>query len=159
VIVGQGKSLMITVLATCGLLAIALVFLIGLAVHGRVERYMDERQVLQALAGDEAASAAIADRRRPMPAGSPGRWFSPDSYPPDALRAGEEGRVRVRVAIDSNGSPIGCRVAQSSGHPALDNGTCGVVMAQGHFVPGTDGAGQAVAAIWDSPAVVWELEN
>jgi TonB family protein len=67
--------------------------------------------------------------------------------------------VRVRVAIDSNGSPIGCRVAQSSGHPALDNGTCGVVMAQGHFVPGTDGAGQAVAAIWDSPAVVWELEN
>jgi TonB family protein len=159
VIVGQGKSLMITVLATCGLLAIALVLLIGLAVQGRVERYMDERRVLQALAGDGAASAAIADRRQPMPEGSPGRWFSPDSYPLAALRAGEEGRVRVRVAIDSNGSPIGCRVAQSSGHPALDNGTCGVVMAQGHFVPVTNRAGQALAAIWESPRIFWKLEN
>jgi len=157
VIVGQGKSLMIAVLATCGLLMIALMFLIGLAVQGRVERYWDERQVLKALAGDEAASAAIAGRRQPMPAGNPGQWFGPDSYPLDALRSGEEGRVRVKVAIDSNGAPIGCHVAQSSGYPALDDGTCNVVMAQGHFVPGADRAGQAVAAIWESPGVVWKL--
>lgn len=148
---------MIVVLAACGVLIVAILFLAGLAVQDRVERFIGERRVLQALAAQATGTTASPGGLRPKPLGSPGAWFDPDSYPPTARRAGEEGSVRVKVAIDSDGAPIRCRILQSSGYADLDQGTCDVVMGRGRFAPARDAAGRAIPAIWNSPRVRWQL--
>ncbi|MBY8827844.1 energy transducer TonB [Hephaestia mangrovi] len=150
---------MIVVRAACGVLIVAILFLAGLAVQGRVERFIDERRVLQALAAEAPGKIANAAGLMPKPLGSPGAWFDPDSYPPTALRAGEEGSVRVKVAVDSDGVPIRCRVVQSSGYADLDQGTCDIVMRRGRFVPATDAAGHAIPAISDSFRIRWQLTS
>lgn len=48
-------------------------------------------------------------------------------YPNAALRAGDEGTVRVKVERDATGSPIQCAILTSSGHDELDRQTCKLV--------------------------------
>jgi protein TonB len=159
VIVGSGKSSMIVVLAACAVLIAAILFLAGLAVQHRVERFIAERRVLQVLAAGTPGTITNAAGPVPKPLGNPGAWFDPDSYPPSARRAGEEGSVRVKVAIGADGVPIRCRILQSSGYADLDQGTCDVVMGRGHFAPARDTAGHAIPAIWNSPRVRWQLTS
>ena len=42
------------------------------------------------------------------------------TYPPASRRAGEQGTVRLKVLVDTNGRPSNVAVAQSSGFPRLD---------------------------------------
>lgn len=96
------------------------------------------------------------------PIGNVGDWIGPDDYPLAALRAGEEGRVRVTLAIDAAGKPTGCAVAQRSGSWSLDNGTCLVMMRNGQFdraEPGQIGARPGEVRRWTSPPVRWMLPD
>lgn len=150
---------MIAVLTTCGLLIVGILFLTGLAVQGRIQRYLSERHVLKLLADDSTSPPSMPDSRRAKPLNSPGAWFETDDYPPAAVRAGEEGRVRVKVAISSEGMPIGCRVLTSSGYSPLDRVTCDVVMKKGRFRAAIGRAGEPIPAIWESPGIVWRLSE
>jgi protein TonB len=50
-------------------------------------------------------------------------------YPARSRRAGEQGWVVMRVLVDRTGRPAQVSVAQSSGHPALDEAALSAVRA------------------------------
>lgn len=107
--------------------------------------------LLQAGGGGGGGSRPAA-----TPVGSPGAWFGPDDYPPEALRSGAEGRVAFLVDVDVSGAPTGCHIVTSSGSSVLDNGTCAVLMTKGRFKPAHDASGKAVASTWSS-ATRWAI--
>lgn len=59
------------------------------------------------------------------------RWFDLDAYPPDALRAHEQGRVYALTLFDQSGTPVDCHVVVKSGSLALDQATCDIMMHRG----------------------------
>lgn len=60
-----------------------------------------------------------------------------DYYPSTSKSLGEEGRVRIRMCIDSRGRVVETGVAEASQYPRLDN--AGVEMAKRYrFKPGTE---------------------
>ena len=54
--------------------------------------------------------------------GNSGMWFDANAYPPEAIRAGEQGRASVWLMVDA-GKPASCVVVTSSGSPMLDTET------------------------------------
>jgi TonB family protein len=88
--------------------------------------------------------------------GNAGSYFGPDAYPPEALRAGEQGRVIASVAVDVGGTPTGCTTATSSGSASLDTATCAIAMAKIHFTPALDSRGRPTTGSYNL-AVRWVL--
>lgn len=143
VIVGQGKSLMIVVLAICGALAFALLFLVAAI----AAPYLHE--IERSIYGPPGPHG-------PIPRGSPAQWFEPDSYPAAALRRGDEGRSVAQVSIGTDGRPESCRIIASSGSAALDQATCRTAMEHADFWPAKDQADRAIVSTWTLP-VRWVL--
>lgn len=102
------------------------------------------------------AAAPGPQARPPLVIGTIAQWFGADSYPAEAMRVGEQGRVRARVLVDGAGKPTGCTVTLSSGSYNLDSGTCEIAMAHLVFTPATDAAGQAVAGVFPF-SIVWQI--
>lgn len=118
------------------------------------------RDVQEAKAGAEQLAPIPPDTAKPV--GEPSSWIKPSDYPGGALRAGEEGRARVTLAIDAAGKPTGCAVARSSGSWSLDNGTCSALMRRARFAParpGTLGSHEGEVRRWTSPYVRWVLPD
>jgi TonB family protein len=69
---------------------------------------------------DRAASVPVIPPEEPPVAINP---VSPVRYPPALLSQGIEGRVLLRLFVDSAGNvvPDSVRIAESSGYPALDS--------------------------------------
>lgn len=114
-----------------------------------------------AAAGLLALSAKGWTRETPAPAKEAvpvdvAAWLGADNYPPEAIRAGEQGRVVAIVAVDATGRATACRIDVSIGSPALEKGTCAAVLAKGRFEPARDAAGRAVASELTLP-VRWAL--
>lgn len=163
-IVGQGKSLMIAVLAACAALAFALLGLFAFAIAGltgEVRTDVSWRSIHREAPGTIARQiAASFDRHYPAsakPLGNPGAWIGSDDYPAAALRAGDQGRVVVSVEIDTDGTPGSCIIETSSGHSSLDLATCQAITAHGDFLPALDSGGQPMRSRWTSPGVRWLL--
>lgn len=81
-----------------------------------------------------------------------------DYYPWDGLRGEMEGTAAVRIERDETGSPVDCRVLQSSGHEILDQQTCKLVGVDPAFTyanragPGADLAAPIIQRItWRLP--------
>jgi TonB family protein len=85
----------------------------------------------------------------------PGALFGPDSYPAAARRAGEQGRVVARLAVDADGAVTACAVTASSGSASLDARTCEQARLA-RFAPARDPRGRAVPAAYTLP-VHWVL--
>ena len=102
---------------------------------------------------------APAPIRPVTPRGSQGAWFSSDSYPAAARRAGEEGRVSVKLLVEPNGTPSACEVVASSGSASLDAGTCRVAVRNGRFDPALGQDGQPMRGVFVMRNVVWRLED
>ena len=66
-------------------------------------------------------------------------------YPARARRAGEEGKVMVRVLVDVAGRPSQVSLQASSGHPALDQSALSAVRAA-QFRPYSEGG--VTQAVW-----------
>lgn len=81
----------------------------------------------------------------------------PEDYPDAARRAGEEGRVTIRVGIGTDGSVSGCTVTASSGYERLDRKTCQVAERRWRFTPATED-GVAVPSSAER-SIVWRLED
>ncbi|HYI41788.1 MAG TPA: energy transducer TonB [Allosphingosinicella sp.] len=62
-------------------------------------------------------------------------------YPERARRAGEQGSVVFKVALDREGYATSCEVTQSSGYKRLDQETCDLILDRAVFkgVRGADG--------------------
>ena len=80
------------------------------------------------------------------PRGRPGLWVTPDDYPTRDIRAGNEGVVAFRLAIDANGRATRCEIVKGSGHPGLDAATCDKLMQRSSFDPARDASGEHVAS-------------
>jgi protein TonB len=61
------------------------------------------------------------------------------TYPPASRRAGEQGTVRLKVLVDTNGRPSNVAVTQSSGFPRLDEAAVQAVR-KWRFQAATDGS-------------------
>ena len=57
------------------------------------------------------------------------------SYPPEAQARKQEGVSTVVFSLDSRGKLVGSRIAESSGHAALDQGTIDVIRTAAPYEP------------------------
>lgn len=119
-------------------------------------RFVSMATILITLTG----SANAKDRSLPpSPKGSPGDWFPVNSYPAEAKRNGEQGRVSVELIIDKSGVPKACKLVSSSGSAALDATTCDLALANARFIPAKDARGRPIESSFVVPAVRWELDD
>lgn len=95
-------------------------------------------------------------RRAAVPrAGSVG--VAPEDYPTASRRAGEAGRVSIRVRIGTDGRVDDCAVVRTSGFERLDARTCEVAVRRWRFAPATeDGVPVASSEV---RSVLWRLED
>lgn len=107
-------------------------------------------------AATPALSKEVPQTARPVAPLDIGDWLGPDDYPPGAIFAGEQGRVVVIVSIDATGHPTACSTDVSIGAPALEKGTCDLVLSKGKFEPARDKEGRAIASRYMLP-VRWKL--
>lgn len=92
------------------------------------------------------------------PIGNPGDWFPPESYPPEARIASQEGRTEFSLDIDAAGRITGCNITGSSGSDLLDSTTCSQLILNGRFKPARDRSGKAMPGKWNS-AMRWQLAD
>lgn len=106
-------------------------------------------------------SAIIAKGRAApaAPIGNLGDWFPVSSYPVEAKRNGEQGRVSVELTIDKTGKPTACQLIASSGSASLDAGTCDLALANARFIPAKDVSGRPIASKFALPALRWQLDD
>lgn len=91
-----------------------------------------------------------------VPLTAPVSWISAVDYPPMALRMNEQGKVRVSLAIGTDGVPRSCRVDESSGSATLDERSCAILMARARFQPPKVARGKPVEATY-TRAVDWRI--
>lgn len=97
---------------------------------------------------DHASTPPVTPAEEPPVAINP---VSPVRYPPALLAQGIEGRVLLRLYVDSAGNiiPDSTRIAESSGYPALDSAAL-VGVPELRFAPALH-QGQAIAAPFLQP--------
>jgi protein TonB len=78
------------------------------------------------------------------------------TYPPDAERAGIEGSVRLRVALDARGRVRNAHVLSGLGH-GLDQAAVEAIQHRCKFTPAIARNGQAVAFVIQSYTFRFEL--
>jgi TonB family protein len=161
--VGSGRGLMIGVLAICAmLLVIRIASFLWLAESAWTWwNAPSTHPTLPPL----AASKPAPPRRVPPPdprkarsvvKGNPGQFFSADAYPPEALRAEEQGRTVADLLVDRTGTPTGCTIETSSGSRSLDAATCSIAIGKIRFDPARDKKGVAIVSHYRLP-VRWVL--
>lgn len=77
-----------------------------------------------------------AEPRPAQRVGNLGQYVGTDDYPPEALRANQQGTVRFSVTVGTNGRVIDCVITRSSGFRELDDGTCRLARRKLRFTPG-----------------------
>lgn len=106
--------------------------------------------------------ASLAPPGTTSEAGTPPRLrsgsISNSDYPSAAIRAGEQGRVRIILNVAPYGGVTNCRVEQSSGSAALDFTTCQLATQRFKFDPGRNAQGRSVASTY-SQSVRWVLPD
>ena len=78
------------------------------------------------------------------------------SYPPEAERAGVEGKVRLRVALDARGRVSSARVLRGLGH-GLDEAAVEALTRRCRFTPAIATDGRPVPFVIESYSFVFEL--
>lgn len=79
-----------------------------------------------------------------VPLTEPTSWVTSEDYPSEALRRGQEGKVAMVLTVGPDGVPRSCTVNQTSGSPALDQGSCALLMQRARYKPPLDSAGRPV---------------
>ena len=65
-------------------------------------------------------------------------------YPPEAIRRGDNGRVRVKLTINEFGKPVRCELTDSNGSASLNVRTCAILMIRTSFTPAHDRDGTPI---------------
>ena len=76
------------------------------------------------------------------------RWAAQiqGDYPSRALRANEEGTVRMQITVGTNGRVEACRVTGSSGSSTLDDAACRGMQRYARYRPALNAAGNPISA-------------
>lgn len=118
--------------------------------------------IATALVGLAMTGAAHAQGNGAHPVrvrGNPATWFNHSDYPAAALAVGDQGRVKIALAVNAGGAATSCTVLESSGSALLDDGTCDVAIKNAQFVAATDSTGVPIASVYVMPPVSWALGN
>jgi protein TonB len=97
----------------------------------------------------------VLDRRLQFRNG-PGALITIEDYPSAALQARQQGTVRFRLTVSSEGRVTYCTILQSSGHSILDASTCRLMRSRARFTPATDSNGNPVPSSIDEQ-YTWKL--
>ncbi|AOL93464.1 TonB family C-terminal domain-containing protein [Porphyrobacter sp. LM 6] len=79
-------------------------------------------------------------------------------YPFHLLRAGQQGRVAVRVTVNKEGEPTFCEVTAYDGPASFNDSACLLMLRHAKFSPATDAAGNPVAAFY-STRITYRINN
>ncbi|HVI98583.1 MAG TPA: energy transducer TonB [Sphingomonas sp.] len=142
---GQGKWLMVTVIATCITLAVSILVL-GVMIARQIgmpdmTALSGVTATIKAATGgapdDDARSDAMDgySHKGPFRSSNPVDWFGPDDYPIEARHHDIEGKVRFDLTIDAAGHATSCTILESSGSAALDEGTCRLAVERAELAP------------------------
>ena len=108
-------------------------------------------------AGPPVALPGFAPRG-PIPRNDTSGWVTASDYPSYDLRRGNEGLVRFRVVVGTNGRVTSCEILATSGSARLDQTTCDKVNSRARFDPATDSAGKKVVEAYTG-AVLWQIPD
>ncbi len=108
--------------------------------------------LLAALLAAPPAAAPV----RAVPVHPLTRLIQVDDYPAAALRAGEQGIVKVALDVGAEGRVTACTILASSRSSILDASTCRILRARARFTPARDAAGKPVADRYET-AIGWSL--
>ncbi len=86
------------------------------------------------------------------------RFFGASTYPPEAVKKREEGRVNILIEIAPSGRVDACYVVESSHSDSLDQATCDIARTKVRFTPAKDDAGQPTAT-WTVMPMRWVLPD
>lgn len=96
------------------------------------------------------------ETKAPRPRGRQGEWVTPYDYPAQDLREGNQGLVRVKLAVSAAGVATGCTVTASSGFPRLDAAACAKLVSRSRFDSATDTSGDKTAGVFNT-SVRWTI--
>lgn len=96
------------------------------------------------------------EARAPRPRGRPGEWVTTNDYPAQDLREGNQGLVRVHLAVNAGGAATACTVTASSGFPRLDAAACARLVSRSRFEPATDTSGAKASGSFNT-SVRWSI--
>jgi periplasmic protein TonB len=82
---------------------------------------------------------------------------SEDDYPPSSLRAEEEGLVKVKVTIGTNGRVTTCEIVGPSGFPKLDEKSCRLAQTRWRSKPALENGTPVASTIVKS--VRWQIRK
>lgn len=78
-------------------------------------------------------------------------------YPLEAVRKGEEGTVRVKLRISTDGLVTNCTILESAS-PSLDATTCRIITERARFTPAKDETGNLIEGDFEQ-AIKWVLRD
>jgi TonB family protein len=113
-----------------------------------------DRAHMPGVARPVAIAAPAAAPTRAVPTVPLPRLINPADYPAAALKAGEQGNVRVRLDIGTDGRVTGCTITESSRSAILDATTCRILRSRARFTPARDSAGKAAPDRFET-AIAW----
>ncbi|MGY4395998.1 TonB family protein [Sphingomonas sp. UYAg733] len=177
---GAKRWITVTVLTICGLLIVASIGFILLSARDRPGN--TRPKIVQKTGQTPSAAVPVTPTDQPVgpgarpvprvpdppyskpailavPKGNMGDWFPQDSYPAEARRVEEEGRVTVSVAVDPKGVPQRCWIVSSSGSESLDDATCRLALENGEFFPARDAGGRSMWTVFSLRPVKWQIED
>ena len=149
-------------LLVCGALGIAAILLLAIGIDTQSEALSNAAARFAGSFDRPAVIPTVApvapvEQRPDLPSPAPeppsphgpvpidaGYWITSDDYPALALQNELQGKVRIELAIDSNGKVSRCTVTQSSGAPLLDETTCELGRTRARFRPARDDLGRPV---------------
>lgn len=85
-----------------------------------------------------------------------GQWLDPSKYPAKARQSGEQGSVKVAVAVTAKGLASSCNVIMPGRLKTLEPHTCNTIMTKARFSPARDANGRDVATIQNF-VIQWSL--
>jgi protein TonB len=92
------------------------------------------------------------------PRTSPGGWVTTNDYPTRDLRQGNEGTAEFTLMIGTDGRVSDCRITRSSGHPGLDQATCGKVSQRARFTPARNDRNQPMTGSYTG-RITWVIPD
>jgi TonB family protein len=111
----------------------------------------------------KASSAASGPRNSTPSTVEPARskadlhsLITQDDYPPSALKAQQQGTVRIRLGVGASGRVEKCEVTATSGYEVLDSTTCRLMTLRARFTPARDSSGNPTTDTVESQ-VTWSL--
>lgn len=122
-----------------------------------LERARIERERIAHIPADPFAPPPVAPVP-PIMTGTPHLLFGPRDYPPEAVRLGQGGAVRLAVDVRSDGSVESCTVSVTSGYEVLDQAACLAIRQRARFSPATNERGRAVAGVF-ATSVTYSLDT